>query len=105
MLDTVDALADRLLDAFDYWGGPDGFALRRAVRRAGRLRAVRRRAQIYATERIGAAPADVAAALRRAAVRRGMAPPEASLMHTKARPSAVHAENAAAGSPAPPMVH
>ena len=74
MLDTVDALADRLLDAFDYWGGPDGFAcaVQSGEPAACGLCAV---AQIYATERIGATSADVAGALRRAAVRRGMAPP------------------------------
>ena len=74
MLDTVDALADRLLDAFACWGGPDGFA--RAVQSgepdACGLCAV---VEVYAAERIGATSADVAGALRRAAVRRGMPPP------------------------------
>ena len=73
MPDTVDAPADRLLDAFACWGGPHGFA--RAVESgepdARRLCAV---VEVYTTERLGATPADVAAALRRAAERRGMPP-------------------------------
>ena len=74
MLDSVDALADRLLDAFDYWGGPDGFACAVQSGEPGAC-ALCSVVEVYATERIGAAPADVAGALRRAAVRRGMAPP------------------------------
>ena len=74
MLDSVDALADRLLDAFDYWGGPDGFACAVQSGEPGAC-GLCSIVEVYATERIGAAPADVAGALRRAAVRRGMAPP------------------------------
>ena len=74
MPDNVDALADRLLDAFACWGGPHGFA--RAVESgepdACGLCAV---VEVYAVDRLGATSADVAAALRRAAVRRGMPSP------------------------------
>ena len=74
MLDTVDALADRLLDTFACWGGPHGFA--RAVQSGAAdacgLCAV---VEVYAAQRLGATSADVAGALRRAAVRRGMAAP------------------------------
>ena len=71
MPDTVDALADRLLDAFTYWGGPTGFM--RAVE-AGKPDACGLCAvvEVYVTDRLGATAADVAGALRRAAVRRGM---------------------------------
>ena len=73
MPDTVDALADRLLDAFDGWGGPHGFM--RAVH-AGEpdARALCAVVEVYAVERLGATSADIAAALRAAGRRRGLLP-------------------------------
>ena len=58
MPDTVDGLADRLLDAFACWGGPHGFmrAVQAGEPDACGLCAV---VEVYAADRLGATPADV----------------------------------------------
>ena len=78
MLDTVDALADRLLDTFACWGGPHGFA--RAVQ-SGAADACGLCAVVRSTRWIGSVPRPPTSPLRcgAPAVRRGMPAPRGAL--------------------------